>query len=46
MMRNRSNVGTVFALDEVDDRNLQLFLQRFDICKECVVPGITFLNKL
>lgn len=36
MIRRRNNVGSVLALDEVDEEDLQSFLQRFDIAKECV----------
>lgn len=37
MMRKRNNVGTVITLEGADDHDLQAFLQRFDIAKECVV---------
>jgi hypothetical protein len=41
-MRRRNNVGAVVDLDEVDDGELQSFLQRFDIGKEFVFTKIIF----
>lgn len=36
MMRRRNNTGAVVDFEEADDGDLQSFLQRFDIGKECV----------
>ncbi|KXN85496.1 Chromatin modification-related protein EAF1 [Leucoagaricus sp. SymC.cos] len=44
MMRRRNNVGTVLTLEEPDDLDLQLFLQRFDIAKDSETGSITHLN--
>lgn len=46
MMRRRNNFGPVLAVDEVDDGDLQSFLQRFDITKEFVLPVFHHLATL
>lgn len=46
MMRRRNNVGPVLAVEEVDDGDLQSFLQRFDMTKEFVLPVFHHLATL
>lgn len=45
MMRRRNDVGPVLTLEEAGDRDLQGFLQRFDIAKDLDIGSITHLSE-